>query len=183
VEENPDYEKNSTVNVGFIRGLCPRYAWTKTFVFVLTMNREIRIVVFCTPAPGTPTPEPTWGTARGDERETRSKPSGQPFSTLPMSSCSQLYCDPSHTAAGAVRVCSLPETLAPPPESAVTCTSPTVGQRTHKVEACGGARTMRKFQLFLVVAIVATLLSTAAFACPAGSRPCGERNQLCCPAR
>ena len=108
---------------------------------------------------------------------------GRPFSTLPVSSCSQLSCDPSHTAAAAVQVCSLPKTLAPPPENAVPCTSPTVGQRTHTVAAYGGARTMRKLQLFVVIALMATLVSTAAFACPAGSRPCGERSQLCCPAR
>ena len=42
---------------------------------------------------------------------------------------------------------------------------------------------MRKLQLFVVIALMATLVSTAAFACPAGSRPCGERSQLCCPAR
>jgi len=40
VEENPYYEKNTTVNVGFIRGLRPRYAWTKTFVFLLTLDHE-----------------------------------------------------------------------------------------------------------------------------------------------
>jgi hypothetical protein len=108
---------------------------------------------------------------------------GRPFSTLPVSSCSQLSCDPSHTAAAAVQVCSLPKTLAPPPENAVPCTSPTVGQRTHTVAAYGGARTMRKLQLFVVIGLMATLVSTAAVACPAGTRPCGERSQLCCPAR
>jgi hypothetical protein len=40
VEENLDYGKNSTVNVEFIRGLRPRYAWAKPFVFPLTLDRE-----------------------------------------------------------------------------------------------------------------------------------------------
>ena len=40
MEENQDRGKNSTVNVEFIRGLRPRYAWMKTFVFLLTLDRE-----------------------------------------------------------------------------------------------------------------------------------------------
>lgn len=40
---------------------------------------------------------------------------------------------------------------------------------------------MKKLQLFLVVAMVTAILSTAALACPGGYVPCGERKQLCCP--
>ena len=40
MEENPFYGLNSTLSVGNIRGLLPRYAWTKTFVFLLTLDRE-----------------------------------------------------------------------------------------------------------------------------------------------
>jgi hypothetical protein len=40
VEENPDYGENSTVNVEFIRELRPRISWAKTFVFLLTIDRE-----------------------------------------------------------------------------------------------------------------------------------------------
>ena len=40
MEENPFYGLNSTLSVGNIRGLLPRYAWTKTFVFFLTIDRE-----------------------------------------------------------------------------------------------------------------------------------------------
>jgi len=39
VEENLAYGKNSTVNVENIRKLRPRYAWTKPFVFFLTVDR------------------------------------------------------------------------------------------------------------------------------------------------
>ena len=42
---------------------------------------------------------------------------------------------------------------------------------------------MKKLQLFLAVAMMATLLSTAAFACPQGYVSCGQGSQLCCPAR
>ena len=39
VEENPFYGLNSTLSVGNIRGLLPRYAWTKTFVFLHSLDR------------------------------------------------------------------------------------------------------------------------------------------------
>ena len=42
MEENPFYGLNSTLSVGNIRGLLPRYAWTKTFVFLLTLACESR---------------------------------------------------------------------------------------------------------------------------------------------
>jgi hypothetical protein len=40
VEENPFYGYYSTVNMKIIRELRSRISWTKTFVFVLTMDRE-----------------------------------------------------------------------------------------------------------------------------------------------
>ena len=39
-EENPVYGRNTTVNVDKIRGFRPPYVWTKTFVFLLTLDRE-----------------------------------------------------------------------------------------------------------------------------------------------
>ena len=39
-EENPVHGRNTTVNVDKIRGFRPPYVWTKTFVFLLTLDRE-----------------------------------------------------------------------------------------------------------------------------------------------
>src|SRR5256885_523494 len=38
----------------FTRGLCPRYAWAKTFVSLHSLTIDHRCVVFCTLATGTP---------------------------------------------------------------------------------------------------------------------------------
>ena len=55
MEENPFYGLNSTLSVGNIRGLLPRYAWTKTIVFLHGLTVCQRCVVLCTLATGTPT--------------------------------------------------------------------------------------------------------------------------------
>jgi hypothetical protein len=46
--------ENFTLTVEIIRELRPQYAWTKSFVLLFTSTVKVRIVVFCTPATGTP---------------------------------------------------------------------------------------------------------------------------------
>jgi hypothetical protein len=57
--------------------------------------------------------------------------------------------------------------------------------RFHHLQAEGlfGIEQMKQLTMLFIAAVAVCVLPAIATACPRGYAPCGERNQLCCPAR
>ena len=74
------HRPNTMVNVDKIRGFRPPHVWMKPFVLLPIIDVKARIVVFCTPATGTPITTKATGLTREDRRVVPCSPAGVLYS-------------------------------------------------------------------------------------------------------